>query len=648
MRTQQLLTAIFLTFGISACSGGGSSSSPAPTGAPPSSGGSVTSTITALPLSSTPSFAVIRNGELIWSDKDQDIALKTVSFPGGIVTPLALRFSVPYKVIVLGGDIYWSEGGRVGRLLADNSVEILAEGSLCPFAGDFGSDFSVDATYVYRLAASQVPGESDACSIQRTSIADGTVTTLLDHPNGPIYGITQDTTHIYWTELVRSSTLVETLSVKRIAKSGGTPQTLTSGFTEFTGGPVIKSGYAYFVDTTKGHDSSRILKVPVTGGLPVTLAGPITSTASNTGVPHAIAVDSNNVYWIDDQTVNSVPVTGGTKIILATGLSKGITIAVNSTDVFWIEHLCCTGGYPSRIGRVPIGGGTVSTVSDGMYGAHTLFLDSTTVYWGEGRYLGNDLGKITKVSASGGPSTTVLGGTGGGATPFIVDNSGAIYVAGSTAIKKVPPGGGPQVETLFWKLGAYPSKLTTDGSFLYFGFSTSNQLLKIPVTGGAETVLTSITNGAGEQTVAGGFFYWPEKPTADATTYSIKRIPTAGGVIETIASGIPVDGIATSPITDSNFLYWADGTRSTIYKVPLSGGSVTVLWPGSFLDGGVSLTQDDSFIYFSNINQVGKVPKSGGPATFYELLPEPRFAIGVDNTSVYWVTDTEFKKATPK
>ena len=45
---------------------------------------------------------------------------------------------------------------------------------------------------------------------------------------------------------------------------------------------------------------------------------------------------------------------------------------------------------------------------------------------------------------------------------------------------------------------------------------------------------------------------------------------------------------------------------------------------------------------------MGKVPKAGGQARFYQLFPDIRFAIEVDDTSVYWVTDVALMKATPK
>src|SRR5215510_6225128 len=178
MKAARILSPLLFMIGLASCSGGGGGSSQSSTGVPPGpgSGGSAGPTIKALALPFPTGFAAIHNGELVWGDRDKNINLHKASLAGGDITPLALHFHGPTKVMVRGQDIYWSEGVRVGRVRQNDTVEILAEGSRCSNSGD--SDFTVDDTYVYRLANSANPVLSDACSINRINLSDGTSTTL--------------------------------------------------------------------------------------------------------------------------------------------------------------------------------------------------------------------------------------------------------------------------------------------------------------------------------------------------------------------------------------------------------------------------------------------------------------------------------------
>lgn len=642
MKAARILSPLLFMIGLAGCTGGGSDSPPSSSGAPsgPGSGGSAGLTITALALPLPTGFAAIHNGELVWGDRDKNINLQKASLAGGVITPLALHFHGPTKVMVRGQDIYWSEDVRVGRLRQNDTVEILAEGSRCSNSGNYASDFTVDDTYVYRLANSPNPVLSDACSIERINLSDGTSTTLADNPTGPIFALTQDTAYIYWAELSRGLTGGETNSIKRVAKIGGASQTLNSSFNRFQGGLVVKGANIFFGDTS--FNSCRIVKVPVTGGTLVALADP----GITTGCTRGIDADLSNVYWIDDQTVRSVSVNGGAVTTLTTGLNAGVSIAVGSTDVFWIEHLCCSGGYPSRISRVPIGGGPISIVTDGMFGAHTLSLDSVALYWGEGKNLPSGMGRIAKAPIIGGQNTTVLDGIANDSDPMFAVGDTAAFVVDGATIKKVSLDGGLLVDRLYWNLAlSIPSRPVTDGSFVYFvtGFF---ELIKVPINGGiAETLAFDSARMSGPLAVGGGFVYWIDQPFP-TDPYSINRTPTSGGPTVTFVSGLT--GSVGDMLIDSRNLYWVEEGSGAIRKIALSGGPVTTLRPNAGIQGPTKLAQDDTSIYWANDSQVGKVPKIGGPASFYESGFEPRLAIGVDSTSVYWVTELALIKATPK
>lgn len=641
MKAARILSSLLFMIGLAGCTGGGGDSPSSSSGPPsgPGSGGSAGLTITALALPLPTGFAAIHNGELVWGDRDKNQNLQKASLAGGVITPLALHFHGPTKVMVRGQDIYWSEGVRVGRLHQNDTVKILAEGSRCSNSRDYASDFTVDDTYVYRLANSPNPAPSDACSIERINLSDGTSTTLADNPTGPIFALTHDTTYIYWAELSRGLTGGETNSIKRVAKIGGTPQTLASGFNNFQGGLVVKGANVFFGDTNY-LNSCRILKAPVTGGTLIVLADP----GITTGCPRGIDADLSNVYWIDDQTVRSVSVNGGAFTTFTTGLNAGVAIAVGSTHVFWIEHLCCAGNLPSRISRMPIGGGPISVVTEGMYGAHTLSLDPIAVYWGEGRTLASGMGRISKVPVTGGQNTTVLDGIATDFDPRFTVSDTAVFVADGETIKSVSITGELRVERL-WQGSNIPWIPVTDGSFVYF-VDGLFELIKVPVNGGAaETLASDTSRMAGPLAVGGGFVYWIDQPLP-TDPYSINRTPTSGGPSVPFVSGLT--GSVSDMLIDSSHLYWVEEGRGAIRKRAVSGGPITTLMPSTGFQGPTKLALDDASIYWANDSKVGKVPKIGGAVSFYESGFDVRLAIGVDNTSVYWVTEVALIKASPK
>lgn len=79
-------------------------------------------------------------------------------------------------------------------------------------------------------------------------------------------------------------------TIQRVAKSGGTPQTIVAS-TGFVEKIVIQGATLYYFDS--GPTSERIMSVPLTGGTPVVaVAG-----SFNTG---EFDVDDCSIYWVDD------------------------------------------------------------------------------------------------------------------------------------------------------------------------------------------------------------------------------------------------------------------------------------------------------------------------------------------------------------
>src|SRR5205814_7527236 len=93
-------------------------------------------------------------------------------------------------------------------------------------------------------------------------------------------------------------------------------------------------------------NTGAVVKMPLAGGTPTTLA-------SRQGHPLAIAVDPTNVYWVNggtrepgtfnrhaDGSTMKVPLAGGVPVTLASGQRGHDAVAIDATSVYWANY--CT------------------------------------------------------------------------------------------------------------------------------------------------------------------------------------------------------------------------------------------------------------------------------------------------------------------
>jgi hypothetical protein len=171
---------------------------------------------------------------------------------------------------------------------------------------------------------------------------------------------------------------------------GGNPTTLATSPVTNPQRIAVDSTYVYWV-ATGGFGSCAIYKVPIAGGNPVGVAG-----SDDFG---AIAANGSGFFYVEmGQVANAGSVrqiTGGNTTILASGLSYPTGMAVDATDVFWIN---AGNGGGGTLVKAPIGGGSVTGLSIAYANAGksltpTVATDATSVYWHDAQY-----GDIIKMS----------------------------------------------------------------------------------------------------------------------------------------------------------------------------------------------------------------------------------------------------------
>jgi hypothetical protein len=159
------------------------------------------------------------------------------------------------------------------------------------------------------------------------------------------------------------------------------------------------------------------------------------------------------------------------------------------------------------------------------------------------------------------------------------------------------------------------------------------------------TTLSTFTSARAEKiAVANGFVYWADD--LSSAGYSIRKMPVAGGPLNTIASNIQtLNGLEV----DFDNAYFAEWDTGDIKKVSVNGGTVTTLFDGDPIHSPSSITQDPTHIYWSNQVEVARVAKNGGGFTFYESVVKGSGSdIAVDNSSVYFVRDEVIWRVSPK
>lgn len=237
--------------------------------------------------------------------------------------------------------------------------------------------------------------------------------------------------------------------VMMVASAGGEPTVLASG-QHFPSGIAVDADTVFWAN---GAVAGQIMSVPIVGGEPTVLA-------DQQRRPRKVVVDHGQLYWTNtgNGTIMTMPLAGGAPTELADHQGTPVAIAIDHDTLYW-----------SSIGQRVIrslwliDGATISTVADNQE-TDALFLLDGTMYW---------------------------------ANIDLADGYGRLY--------KLP---GNTAEPIQLTTSPSPFDAVADHSNMYWTDDGSSTIRRVPVSGGAATVIATDQAGATDIAIDGANIYW--------------------------------------------------------------------------------------------------------------------------------------------
>jgi hypothetical protein len=282
-----------------------------------------------------------------------------------------------------------------------------------------------------------------------------------------------------------------------------------------------------------------------------TSACTLTQLAGNLDQPQNIAVAGEYVYFAASTSVYKVPIDGGTPVVIASEQGSPAGVAVDGTGVYWVDT-----GTTGTVMAAPLDGGAAFALASGQNSPNGTVVAGGNVYW---------------VTSSGSTGAIMTVPTAGGTpTPFANVQATTIAVDANNVYACVQL---PQ---------------PTDGALVM----ESSQIVRMPLDGGAATVLASQMGGTSIAVDAVNVYWVSGEP------------PGIGVIAVAIDGGVPVtlaaETQAHSLVSDGTNLYYAvlTATPSDVMRVPVTGGTAVVVAAQQNNPGAVAV--DGTSLYWMN------------------------------------------------
>jgi len=315
------------------------------------------------------------------------------------------------------------------------------------------------------------------------------VNTPVGNARGAIVDLEVAGVNVVWLDIGNAD-------VRSLPLSGGTAASLAGGLVT-PGRLAVNSVSAYWSESgayngcclTMGAGSVR--KVSLSGGA-------VTAAVTNLDKPGAVSADDAGIVWAEDWRIGRAIGNGGPAATTVSGIGDNMPrIAITQSQVYVLD-----GEY---IKAVPLAGGMIEKVSAAGNGAIDDFswrpgditADDNNVYWTMTDVAGSTA--VRQLATPGG-NAILIAGPGSPANPQ--DCYRRISVVGPTvywsegsmlhpvgcAIRTVPVDGGSAITLIDQE---YMVDFTADDVNVYFSEFATNAIRKLPVGGGASSLVAS-------------------------------------------------------------------------------------------------------------------------------------------------------------
>jgi hypothetical protein len=195
---------------------------------------------------------------------------------------------------------------------------------------------------------------------------------------------------------------VGTAPVERAPLAGG-PITVLAPNRDGANQVAVQGDVLYWAEQGDGSDNGAVMGVSTDGGTPFIISAPQIG-------PEELVVDSENAYFTNwdnsGKTVVQVSLFTRMPEPLATAVFHPISIAIDSSNVYFADVPYADNGDSGTVDQVPKGGGTVITLASSLF-ASVVASDGVNVYWTD-----RDQGTLQKVPVGGGPVVPMLSNLG--------------------------------------------------------------------------------------------------------------------------------------------------------------------------------------------------------------------------------------------
>ncbi|HTQ44696.1 MAG TPA: hypothetical protein VMI75_18170 [Polyangiaceae bacterium] len=286
----------------------------------------------------------------------------------------------------------------------------------------------------------------------------------------------------------------------------------------------------------------------------------------------------------------------GTPVVLATGPHPMTSLAVDATNVYWVDLLGSVMKV-SKCGGVPTTLATAGTAGSGG-GSAGLAVDSTRAYWAD------DPGDVLAVPLSGGTPTTLATDT-----PQVMGlavGGSDLYWVRPFVVESIPVQGGA-LATLGMPGAITQGPPAVDDTSIYW---VGDGIFSMLRTGGAVTTLAAMPFVRG-LAIDDANVYWCASSLSNAP---IMSTPKAGGISVTLATD---QSGAFAFAVDGLNVYWTDPARNLVMKVPIAGGVPVTVASAPMLTG---IVLDDTSVYWAQYTNTST--PSGSAASVMKLSPK--------------------------